>query len=260
MNVASDTADRQEWMIHMKTVLIVEDNSRSKEMLVKIIENIRDDVIIKTASTLDEAAGLLVTGSYDLFMLDIILNSSNPNDASGMKIAEHIRTFQKYKYTPIIFITALEDPALHAYSDIHCYYYVEKPYDVAKVSEVISEALDFPVYVEEVRNIYFRKDGILYKKNIAEIIYIENSRAGQVVYCTNGNLKLPYKSNKAILEELGRDKFAQCSRYHIVSKDYVEQIDLVNRYVKLKGVKAMIEIGSSYKKKFLKDVGYDDKS
>lgn len=238
----------------MKTVLIVEDNVRSMEMLVKIIENLRTDVEIKTASSQEEAAILAMKFNIDLFMLDIILNASNPGDVSGMKFAEYIRTLQKYKYTPIIFITALEDPELHAYSDLHCYYYVEKPYDVEKVSSVISEALEFPAVHNEPQNVFFRKDGILYKKEISEILYIENSRAGQTVYCSNGNLKLSYKPNYKILEELASDKFIQCSRYHIINYDYIDKIDTVNRYILLKGVKTPIEIGNSFKKKFLKDI------
>ena len=238
----------------MKTVLIVEDNVRSMEMLVKIIENLRTDVEIKTASSQEAAAILAMKYNIDLFMLDIILNASNPGDVSGMKFAEYIRTLQKYKYTPIIFITALEDPELHAYSDLHCYYYVEKPYDAEKVSSVISEALEFPAAHKEPQNVFFRKDGILYKKEISEILYIENSRAGQTVYCTNGNLKLPYKPNHKILEELASDKFVQCSRYHIINRDYIDKIDTVNRYIQLRNLKTSIEIGNSYKKKFLNDI------
>ena len=238
----------------MKTVLIVEDNVRSMEMLVKIIKNLRTDVEVKTASSLEEAAVLAMKYNIDLFMLDIILNSSNPGDVSGMKLAEQIRSLPKYKYTPIIFITALEDPELHAYSDLHCYYYVEKPYDAEKVSSVISEALEFPAAHKEPQNVFFRKDGILYKKEISEILYIENSRAGQTVYCTNGNLKLPYKPNHKILEELASDKFVQCSRYHIINRDYIDKIDTVNRYIQLRNLKTSIEIGNSYKKKFLNDI------
>ena len=238
----------------MKTVLIVEDNIRSREMLVKIIEGLRNDVVIKTAASQEEASILAMKNNIDLFMLDIILNTSNPSDVSGMKFAEYIRSFQKYKYTPIIFTTALEDPELHAYSDLHCYYYVEKPYDVGKVSAVISEALEFPGTDTASQSVFFRKDGILYKKEISEIIYIENSRAGQTVYCTNGNLKLPYKPNKKILEELGSDKFVQCSRYNIVNTDYIDKIDTVNRYIQLKNVKELIEFGNTFKKKFLKNV------
>ncbi|MCM1156852.1 MAG: LytTR family DNA-binding domain-containing protein [Roseburia sp.] len=238
----------------MKTVLIVEDNARSMEMLIKIIKNLRADVEIRTASAQEEAAVLAMKYHIDLFMLDIILNSSNPGDVSGMRLAEQIRTFPKYKYTPVIFITALEDPELHAYSDLHCYYYVEKPYDVEKVSAVILEALEFPAVHNEPQNVFFRKDGILYKKEISEILYIENSRAGQTVCCTNGNLKLPYKPSRKILEELSSDRFIQCSRYHIVNRDYIDRIDTVNRYIRLKGVKTQIEIGNSYKKRFLRDV------
>lgn len=238
----------------MKTILIVEDNIRNMEMLVKIIENLGEDVTIKTASSQEDASILTMKYNIDLFMLDIILNASNPSDVSGMKFAEYLRSFQKYKYTPIIFITALEDPELYAYSDLHCYYYVEKPYDVAKVSRVISEALKMPRITEEAKKVFFRKDGILYKKEISDIIYIENSRAGQKVYCRNGNLKLPYKPSKVILEELGSDKFLQCSRYHIVNRDYIDRIDVVNRYIQLSGVEEQLEIGKSYKRKFLMDV------
>lgn len=238
----------------MKTILIVEDNARNREMLVKIIENLREDVIIKTASNQEEAIIQTMKNNIDLFMLDIMLNTSNPSDVSGMKFAEYIRSFQNYKYTPIIFITALEDPELYAYSDLHCYYYVEKPYDVEKISKVISEALKVPAVPVKPKSVFFRKDGILYKKEAADIIYIENSRAGQTVYCRNGNLKLPYKPSKVILEELASDKFLQCSRFHIVNRDYIKEIDTVNRYIRLQNVKEQIEIGNSYRKKFLQSV------
>lgn len=238
----------------MKTILIVEDNQRSREMLIKIIENVRDDVIIKEASTKEEAHVLTVDNDIDLFMLDIILNSSNPADVSGIQFAEYLRTLPKYKYVPIIFITALEDPALHAYSELHCYYYVEKPYNADKVADVIAEALEMPKVNEEPRTIFFRKEGVLYKKDVSDIIYVENTRTGQTVHCVNGNLQLPYKPIKKIIEELASHKFIQCSRYHIVNVDHIDKIDTINRYIQLKGIKEPIDIGSKYKKQFLTEV------
>lgn len=238
----------------MKTILILEDSQRSREMLIKIIKDIRDDVIIKEASSREEASALIMKNNIDLFMLDIILNSANPADVSGMQFAEYIRTLPKYKYTPIIFITALEDPALHAYSELHCYYYMEKPYNVGKVVAVINEALEMPKADDEPCKFFFRMEGILYKKEVSDIIYIENSRTGQHMYCTNGDLQLPYKPIKKILEELNSDKFMQCSRYHIVNVDYIEKIDIISRYIHLKGIKDPIELGNAYKKRFLTDV------
>ncbi len=241
----------------MKTVLIVEDNVRSMEMLTKVVKNIRTDVVIKSAFTQKEAEILALNYNIDLFMVDIVLDSSNSGDVSGMKFAEHVRSYQKYKYTPIIFITSLEDPELHAYSDIHCYAYVEKPFDAEEVSRVIAEALDFPKVEEKKQHIYFRLDGVLYKKDIAEIVYIENSRSGQIIYCRNGELVLPYKSTKTILKELDSERFIQCSRFTVINQDYIEHIDLVNRYIKLKDVTKKIELGIAYKKNFLKDVVND---
>lgn len=241
-------------VINMKTILIVEDNPRSREMLVRIIENIRDDVIIKEAAGKEEAYALTVNNDIDLFMLDIILNSSNPADVSGIQFAEYIRDIPKYKYTPIIFITALEDPELHAYSELHCYYYVEKPYNADKVAAVIAEALEMPKANEEPHTIFFRKEGVLYKKEVSDIIYIENTRTGQTVHCVNGDLQLSYKPIKKILEELASHKFIQCSRYHIVNVDHIDKIDTVNRYIKLKGIKEPIDIGNTYKKLFLAEV------
>ncbi|MBO5208755.1 MAG: response regulator transcription factor [Lachnospiraceae bacterium] len=242
----------------MKTVLIVEDNARSMEMLTKVVKDIRTDVVILSASRREEAEILALNNKVDLFMVDIVLDTSNPGDVSGMKFAERIRAFQQYKYAPIIFITSLEDPKLYAYSDIHCYYYVEKPFDAEKISSVIAEALEFPRREQEEPYIFFRIDGVLYKKYISEIVYIENSRAGQIIYCTSGNLELPYKSMKTILKELDSERFIQCSRFTIINQDYIEKIDIVNRYIQLKDVEKEIELGNSFKKNFLKDV-VDDK-
>ena len=57
-----------------------------------------------------------------------------------------------------------------------------------------------------------------------------------------------------LLEELDSDRFRQCSRYSIINMDYIDKIDTVNRYIKLRGIKEQIEIGQSYKKRFLRDV------
>lgn len=238
----------------MKTVLIVEDNLRSMEMLKKIVNDLNMNVTIKTATNQDEAYAIAMKSTIDLFMLDIILNPLNPGDVSGMNLANALRETKKYEYTPVIFITSLEDPKLYAYSDIHCYYYLEKPYDIKKVSQVLTEALAIPKVKKEVQYVYFRKDSILYKKDIAEIVYIENTRAGQTVHLINGQINLSYKPTKNIMEELNSNCFIQCNRYDIVNKDYIDSVDITNRYIKLKNGDEQLELGAAFKKKFLKEL------
>lgn len=242
----------------MKTILVLEDNDSNREMLVKIISDLEIKTVIKSAVNQEDALALAMKYNIDLFLIDIILDTSVPGDVSGMKFAESIRSVKRYKHVPIIFVTALEDPQLHAYSDIHCYYYVEKPYNPVKVSEVIMSALEVPKEKDENHNVFFRKEGVLFKKNTSDIIYIENSRAGQVIHCTNGDLKLSYKPNKMLMDELNSDKFVRCNRYNIINSDHIEEIDTVNRYIRMKSVKERIEIGLAYKKKLLRDLMHYD--
>lgn len=237
----------------MKTVLIVEDNLKSMEMLKNIVRELNEGVSIKTATNQEEAYAMAMKYTIDLFMLDIILSPEIPGDVSGLELADMLRDTKKYEYTPIVFITSLEDPKMYAYSDIHCYYYLEKPYDVPKVSQILKEALSIPIVKREKQYVYFRKDGILYKKDISDIVFIENTRAGQVVNLVNGQIKLSYKPMSKILEELDSHNFVQCNRYVIVNKEYVEAVDITNRYIKLRGIKEPLELGMAYKKKFLKE-------
>lgn len=238
----------------MKTVLIIEDNARSMEMLMRIVRDIDEDINIKCASDIDKAYKLALENLIDVFLVDIILDPYNPGDVSGVRFADNIRELKKYTYTPIIFITSLEDPKLYAYSDLRCFQYIEKPYNVEKVSKIVREALNMPIMRESSQNVYFRKDGILYRKEVSEIIYIENTRRGRILHGTDGDLELPYKPCKDIMDELQSDKFVQCSRYAVINKDYIERIDEVNRFVKLKGRSEQVEIGIVFKKRFMKDV------
>ncbi len=235
----------------MKAVLIIEDNAASMEMLAKITNEVDPEIVVHRAVNQNEAYACAMRISIDLFLIDIMLDPKNPGDVSGMSFANRIRMVERYKYVPMIFITALEDARLYAYSDLHCYYYLEKPYDAKKAREVITEALEVPQKKNLPHDVFFRKDGILFKKNITEVVYIENVRSGQTVCFTDGKLKLQYKPTKVILEELDSERFVQCSRYAIVNSDFIDAIDMVNRYILLKGNFGRIEIGITFKKKFL---------
>lgn len=236
----------------MKSVLIVEDNVSHAAMLEKILNEVDKDITVYKAANQNEAYAITMRTTISLFLIDVILESKIPGDVSGMRFANRIRRMEKYKYTPIIFITGLEDARLFAYSDLHCFCYLEKPYDADKAFKIINEALKVPQFKDMPHDVYFRKDGIIYKRNISDLVYVENVRSGQRIHFVDGDLNLPYKPCKIIMEELDSDRFVQCSRFMIVNKDYIDLIDTVNRYIKLKGNHGMVEIGITFKKKFMK--------
>ncbi len=237
----------------MKTILIVEDNAASAEMLEQVVYKVNSGIRVRRASSFEEAYMIAAKSSISLFLIDIILKNDNPGDISGLRFADAVRGMRQYRHTPIIFVTGLEDPQLYAYSELHCYYYIEKPYDLEKAERIIEEALEIPSAGSE-QSVFFRKDGIFYKRNISEVMYIENTRGGQTVHFTDGDIQLQYKPCKVILEELNSEKMVQCSRNAIINVDFIDYIDSINRLIKLRGREEQIEIGIRFKKKFLENV------
>lgn len=239
----------------MKKVLIVEDKEIHRITLKRVLEGIDENFQIYVAGTLEEAYKLSIENTINLFLVDIILDTTARGDVSGLKFAESIRAMSQYSFTPLIFITSLEDPQLHAYRELNCLGYIEKPFDPVEVKNLIEKAFKFPEIKQKDKTVFFRKEGIVYSVKAKDIIYIESSRRKLVVHTTKEVLTVPYKTCSQILEELESDDFIQCSRYTIINKNYVESIDYVNRFIKLEGEERDIEIGISMKKKVKDELG-----
>ncbi|MBQ9935239.1 MAG: response regulator [Lachnospiraceae bacterium] len=241
----------------MKNILIVEDNEVHMKALVKILSSIEDIQIFK-AYNKAEANYMLSLNTYNVFLIDIILDTKKPGDVSGIDFVNKLRGYKEYQFTPVIFITSLEDPKLCAYRDLHCYQYIEKPFVSVQVEKTVREALKFPINKVNKENAYFRKDGILFSVKIDTITHIVVGRNGVKIYTDNDCLQLGYQPVTEILKELESDEFVQCSRGTIINKKHIEYIDYSNRYVKLRGVKDTLEIGPIMKKHLrdgLKDNG-----
>lgn len=233
-------------------ILIVEDNKAHIQVLNNIILKLHKNIQVYIAFDVKTAYQLALENHIHLFLIDIILDTKKPGDISGLNFVKEIREINKYKFTPLVFITSLEDPKLYSYSQLHCYAYIEKPFNVARVRDIILDALEYPVKENNDKYVYFRKDGIVYSKYIRDIIYIENSRRKIKIFCVNDELEIPYKTSEDILRELDSDLFVQCSRYCIINKRYIEQIDYANRFIKLKHIDKPVEIGVIMQKAFKK--------
>lgn len=233
-----------------KRVLIVEDNEVHRQALCKIIKELYSDIHVHYAPDASTGFCIALEHHIQLFIIDIILNAKNPADVSGLNLAKEIRGIDKYRFTPFIFITSLEDPKLYSYSQLHCFAYIEKPFNVTYVKESISKALEFPEREEDDRYLYFRKDGIIYSVYIKDIIYIYSSRRKIKVFCMNDEIEIPYKTCQEMLHELDSSSFIQCSRNCIVNRNFIEHVDYINRFIKLKYIDSLIEIGIVMKNNF----------
>ncbi len=84
-------------------ILIIEDSPFNQLLLKTYLK--KDNYNISTASEGGKALEMLVTQSFDLVLLDIYLP-----DINGIEVLKRIRKLDKTKYTPVILITASDDP------------------------------------------------------------------------------------------------------------------------------------------------------
>lgn len=239
-----------------KHVLIVEDNKIQMEMLKKIVQEVNPGAVVYTAEDVNKAYQILLENTIDVFLVDIILDTTKPGDISGIKLVENIRGISKYLFTPVLFVTSLEDTTNYAYTDLNCLGYVEKPFNPDIVKQLIERALNFATARNQDATFCFRKDGILYPIKVRDILYIESMNHVVTIHLVNeGTLTVPYKPCKNILEEIDTDCLIRCSRNVIVNKNHITCVDTANRYITRKGIEEQIEIGITYKKKVLAEFG-----
>lgn len=233
-----------------KKVLIVEDNVAAVKALKKLIGEINSGIEVYTASDIDSAYSITMKNLIDLFLIDIILDSTSPHDVSGMVFAERIREIERYQFTPMIFTTSMADPKLHAFVNIHSYGYLEKPFSKEKAKELIQRALTFE-QVQKPKNIYFRKEGVLHAVKSEDVIHIASKNRKLYVTTKYETMEFPRMTCKQVLEEASCQSFIPCSRDTIVNKDYIAAIDCVNNYIMLEGTYGQLELGGVYKKRVL---------
>ena len=233
-----------------KQILIVEDNKRHMDRACDILEQLEDVVIFKADNCAD-AYRYAMEYSIDLFIVDIILEKTKNGDMSGMTFADNIREIERYKATPIIFTTSLEDPKLHAYAHLHCYQYFDKYYREDEFKEAVQFTLKNYTAKKEREYIYFKTNGIVCQVKINDIVYIDNKISTLSIYCKDGEIvEAPYKSTKQLILELGSTKFLKCNKSEIVNCDYVKFADYSNYLIKLKEDFGELKIGRRILKSF----------
>lgn len=233
----------------MKKILIIEDNPAALEHLTNIARDVDNKNIIYAFNNIKDAYQCAMERTIDLFLVDIILDTSHPGDASGLKFVENIRRVEHYSFTPIIFVTSLEDARSYTYENLHCYSFVEKPFDVERVRRIIGQCLKFPGSDKSTKTLYFRKDGIIFAVEREDIVYAESIDHIMHIHTSQGDvLKIPYVTLKKLLEDIDSLEMIQCSRNTIINKRYVENVDISNRMLQLKGSFGRVEIGIMFKK------------
>lgn len=233
----------------MKKILVLEDNFVTLEYITALVQEIDSKSTIFKCASIKDAYQYVLERDIDLFIIDIILDTSRPGDSSGLRFVDAIRKIDRYAFIPVIFVTSLEDARLYTYEKLHCYSFIEKPFDPNKLKEMVIQCLNFPSVEQKRKTMYFRKDGIILAADREDIVYVECINHVLNILTIQGDLlSIPYVTLKKFLSDVDSNDFIQCSRSTVVNKCYVHNIDITNRVMQLKNKMGTVEVGIMYKK------------
>lgn len=239
-----------------KKILIVEDSEYYMNLVTDSLINIENTILYK-AENISEAYRIAMEKNIDVFIVDVVLDTKVLGGVSGIVFVDRIRTVPRYRFSPIIITSSLEDPKYHAYNYLHCFRYFEKTYDVSELAETVKEALEFKQSEDIEKIIYYKRQGILFSLRTKDIVYVENHNKYIVYCCRDGKYKAPYKSCKKIVEDIASKDFIQCNKNTVVNRQYIHNIDGTNRYITLVENRGKLEIGPRLKKEFLRRLEND---
>lgn len=200
-----------------KSVLLVEDESSHQLVISKALKGFYN---YEVASSYKEALSKLENGTYDLFLLDVMLG-----DGLGFDLIEAIRSQKKFKNSAIIFLTSLDDVSskVRGFS-LGADDYVTKPCDPrelrARMDSKLSKTPESPVAREyRVGNIIFSFEN--------QKAYVDQNGAAKELDLTPIEYKLLYFFARHNNEALGRDRILN----HVWGENTHVMVRSVDTYV-----------------------------
>ncbi|MFA6989641.1 MAG: response regulator [Candidatus Gastranaerophilaceae bacterium] len=161
-------------------VLIVDDNPMNAELLKGIVEQLNKNTFISYSSK--DALKNIQKEKFDLILLDIMMP-----EMSGYELIEFIQKSPQNKYTPVIFISALnETKDIIKGLELGSFGYITKPYNIDELKARILNILKIKDLQDELRYEKEKFDNVN-KFSIDGIIVLDKEL--KIVSCSNQFLK-----------------------------------------------------------------------
>lgn len=236
----------------MIRILVIEDDEHIQHFLGDAIQKLASDIQLIYTSSAAEALDIALKQQVDVFVVDIQLV-----DYKGTDLVKQLRHIPAYKYTPIVFETAIITEELRAYRELKCYHYLMKPYTKEEIQQVMIEVLNYlKQATKEDPKIRIEQKGFILEYRLQSIWYVESFGKHMMIHLINDQGKLYQEkiagySLKAIMELLQTEAFVQCHKSYIINTTHIEAIHKVDNLVKLRSCETLIPIGLKYRERLL---------
>lgn len=229
----------------MFNILIAGSITSKINSITEILNNQYTGIHFYKAPDYPSAARLLENDSFHLFLLSIAFDESVPSH-NILSFGYYIRTLNKYKATPVIFLSADNHHMAEAINHIHCYNYFTQPYCEEAISSAIRE-----IYLSSKENagkLFFRDlSGVSHYISHNDIIYIQSNKK-QIILQTDTAAFITRDFSLSILSKALPDCFIQCHKSYIVHTKYIQAYDKASGIIHVKTDKpTAIPIGRTYK-------------
>ena len=235
-------------------LLIVEDDLHIQKLLTSCILEVDDAVQIYVSASSSEALRIAKENKIDVFILDIQLT-----DYKGTLLAKQVREIEHYRYTPMIFATALANEELNAYREIKCYSYLIKPFTKAEVKQTILEVINYRNnFSEQKKTIRIEQKSHIFEYDLKDIIYVESFGKKMALHLLTAENRVTTETIsgytlKGMLELINDAEFIQCHKSYIINKSFITQIAKTDGTIILKHIQLQVPIGDKFKAHLLGD-------
>jgi len=232
----------------MFTILIVEDDIHQLDALFTVVKEYYNNKFnIFRANSYESAVEVLKKYNIDIFILDVDLSITS-RDYNGIQLGTYIRSIPVYLYTPIVYITLVTEKISEALSQLHCYDYISKPYNISAIINCIDSIIKSPL-IKEVTLNFKTLQGIGIRLKETEMFFFESNSRNISIHSTGGI----FQTTNYTLDELSSyfiNSFIRCHRKYIVNINYATNYDKTNQLLDCNGTK--ISVGRAYKYNFEK--------
>ncbi len=208
-------------------VLVIEDDLNQQNALKKMIQDSYPMSSVVCASNPEQALKAVSEQTFDVLFVDIDLGS---NEINGFHLALKIRENPKYALTWIIFLTVRTDFERVAFKTVHCYDYLNKPYDEKIIATLLNTLFNKQPHLifENEDRLVLTLENMTLNILSREIMYIEAKVRGVSIATVNGYIPVPYCALKKVEESLKDQKqFVKTHRSFLVNHHYIKRINKV---------------------------------
>lgn len=217
----------------------------------ELAREIREEIRILSFEKEKNAYTCLNTYGIDLLLVDIRSGAKETGEGveedAGLRFVSKVREMERCFYTPIVLISSDTQPVLSAYTQLHCYACIKKPFSEKEMKDVLRSALHMPLRKAQDNFYYIKKESIIYVIKFSDFVYARSVKRHLEIGKQNGRkLTIRYMTLKKFKNIFCDAEIIRCNRNYIANINYIKDIDRENRKVVLWDGRDLIEIEASH--------------